>query len=65
MPISDGSDVSTNQGFNDQQLALQWVQKNIEKFGGDKSKVRWKKTWAPTTTQLYSIKKVRGLRSSV
>ncbi|XP_039274384.2 crystal protein-like [Styela clava] len=28
-----------NQGFKDQQLALQWVQDNIEQFGGDKNKI--------------------------
>ena len=28
-----------NQGIKDQQLAMQWVQDNIEKFGGNKSMV--------------------------
>ena len=28
-----------NQGIKDQQMALVWVQENIERFGGDKSKV--------------------------
>lgn len=28
-----------NLGFLDQELALQWVQQNIEAFGGDKEKV--------------------------
>lgn len=29
-----------NQGIKDQQLALQWVNDNIEKFGGNKNEVR-------------------------
>jgi len=28
-----------NQGWKDQQLALLWIQQNIEKFGGDKNQV--------------------------
>ncbi|CAK8682118.1 unnamed protein product [Clavelina lepadiformis] len=36
----DGNDViNGNQGIGDQQLALNWVQENIDKFGGDKQKV--------------------------
>lgn len=33
------SDVTGNQAFRDQILALQWVKKNIASFGGDPSKV--------------------------
>lgn len=29
-----------NQGLKDQQMALSWVQNNIESFGGNKNKVR-------------------------
>jgi len=34
-----GEQVRGNQGLDDQRFALQWIQNNIEKFGGDKSKV--------------------------
>ena len=30
-----------NQGHKDQQLALKWVQENIENFGGDKNNVSY------------------------
>lgn len=30
---------SGNMGFKDQALALQWVNENIEQFGGDKNSV--------------------------
>jgi len=32
-------EVRGNQGLDDQRLGLQWIQDNIEMFGGDKSKV--------------------------
>nr|XP_039265750.1 crystal protein-like [Styela clava] len=35
----NGKTIEGNQGLKDQQLAMQWVQNNIEKFGGDKTKV--------------------------
>ena len=39
--------IKGNQGIKDQQLALKWVHNNIEKFGGDKNKVRIKE-YVPT-----------------
>ena len=36
----EGISFDGNQGIKDQQLALQWVNKNIEGFGGNKSQVR-------------------------
>jgi carboxylesterase type B len=32
-------DGTANVGFNDQRLALQWIQDNIHLFGGDKNQV--------------------------
>lgn len=38
--FSTGDDaIPGNAGLKDQNLALQWVQKNIEYFGGDPAKV--------------------------
>ena len=37
------SEVSGNQGVRDQQLALQWVQENIQNFGGNPDMVFHKK----------------------
>jgi hypothetical protein len=31
--------MNTNLGLRDQQMAFQWLNENIEAFGGDKSKV--------------------------
>ena len=36
----EGISFDGNQGIKDQQLALQWVHKNIESFGGNKNQVR-------------------------
>ena len=36
---SGDSEIPGNAGFLDQRLAMQWVQDNIEAFGGDKSRV--------------------------
>jgi carboxylesterase type B len=36
---TDDKTVSGNMGIQDQILVLRWVQKNIEKFGGDPNKV--------------------------
>jgi para-nitrobenzyl esterase len=35
----DPSGVSGNYGFEDQQLGLDWIQRNIHNFGGDPSRV--------------------------
>ncbi|XP_017774502.1 PREDICTED: esterase E4-like [Nicrophorus vespilloides] len=35
----ENSDISANNGMKDQVMALKWVQKNIEKFGGDPNSV--------------------------
>ena len=36
---SNVHDVDGNYGFMDQQMALEWISKNVEQFGGDPSKV--------------------------
>ena len=36
----NGESFDGNQGIKDQQLALQWVHDNIEKFGGNKDEVK-------------------------
>ena len=36
---SDGSGLTGNYGFKDQQMAMRWTKENIYSFGGDPNKV--------------------------
>lgn len=36
---SISNEITSNNGFKDQVFALQWIQENIEHFGGDKNSV--------------------------
>lgn len=40
---TDSNSATGNYGIKDQRLALEWVNKNIEKFGGNPKNVRWSK----------------------
>jgi hypothetical protein len=57
------NDGSTNLGLRDQRLAMQWVSENIEKFGGDPSRVTIMVSWN-TYTQRPPKKKDSNCRDT-
>lgn len=52
---TEDGEVPGNNGLRDQSFALQWIQKNIEKFGGNKSKVTIFGYSAGTTQKLRML----------
>lgn len=60
---SDGDGVWENYGFWDMRMALQWVQDNIEAFGGDKDRVTimGSSSGGMTVTQLAASPVFEGL----